>query len=40
MEGKSVAGSWIGILEGLAYFVQQALWDTPMGLLFFLFLVS
>jgi hypothetical protein len=37
MEGKSVAGICLGILEGLAYFVKQALWDTPMDLLFFLF---
>jgi hypothetical protein len=38
MEGKSVAGICIGILEVLAYFVKQALWDTPMDLLSFFFL--
>lgn len=40
MEGKVVAGICLGILEGLAYFVKQALWDTPMDLLLFLSLVS
>jgi hypothetical protein len=41
MEGKVVAaGICLGILAGLAYFVKQSLWDTPMDLLFFLSLVS